>query len=371
MLIYCYADILGYRNLLRNNTASEVCSLLNSAFSEMHSVLKNYVKRECVIDTYKRALFDKDDKRWMPSASQEEARAFFNEINEKASNLSIKTYLGFDTIVIYWEDYQYTPYHTKVFSLAVAVVHILLYMKGIMIRGAMGVSNDYYISDNNRFFIVNNMDIAAEIEKVQNWGNILVFGKKLLEQYDYSGVGPLTEDFYARTFLQVDNYEFDNFEFVPFKADNGCNYIDLVREGKTVAGIDDLSIHSDLIAICPVNNFCLSYFGTDFYQRLYDKTAAIIGEGITDHHSELRYWTARFLNNRINSCIGNNAVLSQGEFLGKFANKQWEEIKINPEVSQLLKTRYLSKKMAYFHEQMKALDEKILKTGGIDNSDSQ
>ena len=53
-------------------------------------------------------------------------------------------------------------------------------MKGIIIRGAIGICEEYYLGKDNNYFIVKNIDCAAEIEKMQNWGNILIFGKEII-----------------------------------------------------------------------------------------------------------------------------------------------------------------------------------------------
>lgn len=349
MLIYCYADILGYRNLLKNKSASEIHSLLNEAFSEMRTVLDAYTKSERIKKTYEEGIHYEDDYRalrhFFNKEKREDLKEYYKGIDDKLLHLKIKTYLGFDTIVIYWEDYQYTPYHTQLFTLAVSVVYLLLYTKGILIRGAMGVSNDYYIGEEDRFFIVNNIDVANELEKMQNWGNILVFGENLLGQYDYSGMGPLTDDFYARTRLPSVDETTEHFEFVPFKEIDGKNYVHRILEGKTVARIEDISIHSTLVTICPINNFCLSYFGVDFFQELYNKSSNTIKEEVAkstqDHPSILRYLTARYLISRMESCVWNNNFLAKFTgFLDRCSNQLWDQIVLDPACSALLRNRW-------------------------------
>ncbi len=349
MLIYCYADILGYRNLVRNKSASEIHSLLNEAFSQMYTVLDAYTESGRIKEVYKEGIHFEDDYRALWDFFNEKTRKdlndYYKRIDEKVLHLNIKTYLAFDTIVIYWEDYQYTPYHTELFTLAVSVVYLLLYMKGILIRGAMGVSNDYYIGEGDRFFIVNNIDVANELENMQNWGNILVFGENLLGQYDYSGMGPLTDDFYARTLLPAAGKTNKHFEFVPFKKIDGSNYINHVLEGKTAAKIEDISIHSSLVTICPINNFCLSFFGVNFFQELYNKSRDTIKEEVAkslqDHPAILRYLTARYLFNRMESCVSNNNILAKSKrFYNGHSNQLWDQIVLDPDCSALLRSRW-------------------------------
>ena len=324
MLIYCYADILGYRDLLKRYNAIEIYNILNEAFSEMHTVLQAYTKREDVKKNYEEGIHFGDDYRFFDlffsEGAKEKIDLYKSDVACQVSNLHIKTYLAFDTIVIYWEEYQNTPYHTELFTLAIDIVYLLLYMKGIIIRGTIGICEEYYLGKENNYFIVKNIDCAAEIEKMQNWGNILIFGKELLQQYVQFDA--LVEDFYAR--MQYNQDHIKHFEFVPFKKDKGKRYDRLVLDGKTAVHAEDLFDNMFLTTICPINNFCLSYYGSSFFQQLYDKTESTLREGKSDHPSELRYWTARFLNGRIKRCIYNNRFLKR---LGDNSfNPLWEEI---------------------------------------------
>lgn len=164
MLIYCYADILGYKDMLECSGADKVHGLLDSCFSEM---TKAITKLEQMMHI----------------------------------EGEIKTYIAFDTIVIYCDDFTCNKECFERFMLIADAIYLVFYDKNILLRGAIGTSSNYYlgvdeIKNKVAYFIINNIDTAYKLEKAQNWSSIIVFGKNLIDLcYGYGG---LEDDYYER-----------------------------------------------------------------------------------------------------------------------------------------------------------------------------
>lgn len=58
MLIYAYADILGYRQMLSDRPIDELRAVLESAVSDMHRMLDLYTNSESVTEQYKSTLYN-------------------------------------------------------------------------------------------------------------------------------------------------------------------------------------------------------------------------------------------------------------------------------------------------------------------------
>ena len=226
MLIYAYADILGYRDMLKKHKSCEIYNILNNAINDMHMLLNKYLNSDLVLEEYKFGLYlqtdlyDKilynlskteEDYVKLKSASiknpdcnkiRNEYRNYqtlYNQID--ASSLTFKSYIAFDTIVIYWDKFEYSEINMKVFLLAIDLLYMLLYDKDILIRGAIGCTDDFHIDEegNERFFLINNIDVASEIEHSQNSANLIVFGNELHNCCQSITGNGITDDYYTRT----------------------------------------------------------------------------------------------------------------------------------------------------------------------------
>ena len=280
MLIYCYADILGYRNLLKTHSADCVHKILDDSFAEMHRAIRSMEE----------SIFKGEE---------------------------IKTYIAFDTIVIYWENFKCNRDDFRLFLLAIDIIYLILYDKGILVRGAIGASCDYYIGkdrieNNVAYFIIDNIEAAALIEKEQNWSSIIVFGKDLIN-LSY-GCGALLDDYFER--LEYYNNKDRNIKnkrqweerrTVPLKRDAKkltiADYA--LRDEGVIKAVNLLDRRNCFILICPFNRFCYRYFGDEFYTHLKEKLEDVIDEGMGkrdhDHAKELRYRTAKHLMARLST----------------------------------------------------------------------
>lgn len=275
MLIYCYADILGYRDLLRNYSVHQVRCLLDDCFAEMYKA----------IGRIEQIIFKGEE---------------------------IKTYIAFDTVVIYWEGFEYNREGFRAFLQAINIIYLILYDKGVLIRGAIGASVAYCIENdrgenNVAHFIIDNIDIAAVIEKEQNWSSIIVFGRRLIE-LTYCVIIGQADDYFER--LEYYNNRERNLSpmldgreryTVPLKKDrNRFNIADYALKGEGRIQQEDLldGINA-FIMINPFNRFCYSFFGEEFFARIKSKLEKVINDGMGkrehNHSRELRYRTAKHL----------------------------------------------------------------------------
>lgn len=329
MLIYCYADILGYRSLLRTHTASEVGKILDGAMAQMHGMLDGYVRDEAVIKKYQHALGDSNNavELFFDYLKGEENgyTELRNAILQKAESLVLKTYVAFDTIVLYWDEFEPTKDHLVVFLLATELLYLCLYARGIVLRGAVTTCEDYRIDDvgNDRLFIVGNIDAAAEVEKNQNWGNIIVFGKDIIHLSDRS-LGSLTEDLCVWLDLPGHPESQDHYltkapgRTPPFKD----KFVDRVLNGTAAMSSEDLFIDRryrsgywdvSVKAISPVNSFILNALGVDVFTELYRSTSQVLQRGYqkNNHAEELLYRTAAFLHDLLESRMHNAYSIQQ------------------------------------------------------------
>lgn len=319
MLIYAYADILGYRAMLKKHSSTEIYSLLNDAFSEMHRMLDQYTNSEPVMNEYRSGLLDQSDY-WELFLNQrtEKLRTLRSEISQ--AKFSLKTYIAFDTIVVYWDSFEISETNMMLFLLAIDLLYLILYEKDILIRGAIGTTDDFFIDEKGaeRFFIINNISAAAAIEKNQNSANLIVFGEKLATCFYSIQNQGLTDDYYER----LDYYSGSSpiiarspdYPRVHFKE----GFIEKVIIGEAEVSANDLfdrkvsdsSSNITCITICPVNNLTFSYLGIDFYEKLYRKVKYIHDGGKGQSHvEELIYNTACLLFSRLESDIYNATTI--------------------------------------------------------------
>lgn len=162
--IYLYADILGYKDLLKNQSVNEVRNIMRSCLIEIQTIINN--KED---DSHKR---------------------------------NIRYYFAFDTIVILWDDLstdrKLLDNELDIFLNLVSKIYLNLYINhDILIRGAISISSDYYID--NEIFIIKDIENAYQVEKNQDWGNIILINDELL----YSGgICMPSDDTYAALELQ-------------------------------------------------------------------------------------------------------------------------------------------------------------------------
>lgn len=209
MLIYAYADILGYRQMLSDRPIDELRAVLESAVSDMHRMLDLYTNSESVTEQYKSTLYNTREYLRLLLGNDEEK---FELLREGVSGhaFKLKTYIAFDTIVVYWDEFYASEATMTLFLLAIDLLYLVLYEKGILIRGAIGATDDYFIGEegSERLFIVKNIGIAASIEKNQDCANLIVFGEGLRECCRGLSASGLTDDPFAR----LDYYPDENRE---------------------------------------------------------------------------------------------------------------------------------------------------------------
>lgn len=228
----------------------------------------------------------------------------------------LKTYIAFDTIVVYWDEFYASEATMTLFLLAIDLLYLVLYEKGILIRGAIGATDDYFIGEegSERLFIVKNIGIAASIEKNQDCANLIVFGEGLRECCRGLSASGLTDDPFAR----LDYYPDENRErFIQTHPDLPRIFFKDGFAERAVSGEGGVSVgdvfegnplarRATCVTICPINNLTIAYLGLDFYEGLYVKVRAIHDEGPGEsHESLLRYNTACLLYGRLNSSMYN------------------------------------------------------------------
>ena len=109
------------------------------------------------------------------------------------------------------------------FSFGYRFTIVILYDKGILIRGAIGATNDYYIDEegNERFFIIDNIAKAATVEKNQDSANVIVFGKELFTCFQSSLNYGLTDDYFSR----LDYFHTNSPKRMFIKNNPDCNHL--------------------------------------------------------------------------------------------------------------------------------------------------
>jgi len=326
MLIYAYADILGYRSMIKTKSSSEVYNVLNEAVSEMHRILSIYTNSKSVTEAYREGILYQHDYVKFDSNNK---MIVDKSVWDYASNkeIKLKLYIAFDTIVIYWDEFEISPENMMIFLLAIDLFYLILYDRDIMIRGAIGTSDDYYIDEvgNERYFIIDNIDIAAAIEKNQDASNIIVFGKKIEQCFWGTPGNGLVDDYYERLDYYLNSQKraiiAKRHPYSPrlfFKK----GFVEKVLNGTAEVQPEDIfngystnpeTQNLTCITICPINNLSLFYLGVDFYERLYKKVKTICYNGYRNgynHVDELKINTACLLFSRLKSDIFNASFLS-------------------------------------------------------------
>lgn len=160
--IYLYADILGYKNLLKTKNVSDLKEILNSSILDIEEIIKEHNNSNPLFITDKiRHIYDP---------------------NFLIRTRNLKMYFAFDTIVIYWDNLHKDEdtdnnsinlYDLDFFLNLCSIVFINLYVKyDILIRGVISISRDFFI-DNN-IFIIKDIEKSFLLEKNQSWGNIIL-----------------------------------------------------------------------------------------------------------------------------------------------------------------------------------------------------
>ncbi len=124
--IYLYADILGYKDLLKRNSS---LSIKNKIFSVIRDI------QELITEE-----LEKDKNRYYI-------------LSEPLKQGKLGLYFAFDTIVVYWKDLNLNVTWKEFdgFLDFVSLIYINLLVKHkLLIRGAITITKDYFI--NNKVF---------------------------------------------------------------------------------------------------------------------------------------------------------------------------------------------------------------------------
>lgn len=173
--LYLYADILGYRELLREKGVYEVNSILKEYLSNINKIVmieQNHIKS-------KQKLLKRAPKKWRYLGDY--AVGEFNH------------FFAFDTIILCFKDISYPVLEQRLrdFLLLASTLYLLLWLKyNIKLRGVIKLTNEYIIEKD--IVIIKEINECFKLEKDQNWAGILVDISDMDNRF--WGTGPASED---------------------------------------------------------------------------------------------------------------------------------------------------------------------------------
>jgi hypothetical protein len=174
--IYFYGDVLGYRELLKNNSIADLAGKLKTSIGDVESLVRGKQDRN-------------EASRQRLSTEPEILQRFFSFATEG----HFSSYFAFDTLLLFYKDISKATLQMRFqeFLLFSSSIYLLLLSKyNIKLRGVISLTNEYFVDE--QLILVKNIDESFALEKLQEWSGILI-NIPDLHELDW-GIGTAAED---------------------------------------------------------------------------------------------------------------------------------------------------------------------------------